>query len=100
MGAPPAGPRLRKGGSPKAATYLEGVKTRLAREGIAVSAVVKRGEPGRVLLDRLARPDTELIVMGTHGRSGVSAVWAGSVASRIVAQAARPVLLIRIPRVE
>ena len=97
---PTAGAALLDAEAAQAATYLEGVKTRLAREGIAVSAVVKRGEPVRVLLDRLARPDTDLIVMATHGRSGVSAVWAGSVASRIVAQAARPVLLIRIPRVE
>ncbi len=97
---PTAGAALLDEEAAQAATYLEGVKTRLAREGIAVSAVVKRGEPVRVLLDRLARPDAALIVMATHGRSGVSAVWAGSVASRIVAQAARPVLLIRIPRVE
>ncbi len=97
---PTAGAALLDAEAAQAATYLEGVKTRLAREGIGVSAVVKRGEPVRVLLDRLARPDTDLIVMATHGRSGVSAVWAGSVASRIVAQAARPVLLIRIPRKE
>jgi nucleotide-binding universal stress UspA family protein len=38
-------------------------------------------------------------VMATHGRSGVSALWAGSVASRVVAAGQRPVLLIRVPRV-
>jgi nucleotide-binding universal stress UspA family protein len=43
-----------------------------------------------------AARDADLIVMATHGRSGVGAVWAGSVAQRIIAQSTRPVLLVRI----
>lgn len=97
---PTAGAALLDAEAAEGAAYLESVKTRLAREGVTVSAAVERGEPVRVLLDRLARPDMDLIVMATHGRSGVSAVWAGSVASRIVTRAAHPVLLIRILRKE
>jgi len=97
---PTAGAALLDTEAAQAATYLENVKTRLAQQGVKVSAAVERGEPVRVLLDRLASPDADLIVMATHGRSGVSAVWAGSVASRFVAHASRPVLLIRIPRAQ
>ena len=97
---PTAGAALLDAEAAEAATCLENVKSRLAQRGVKVSAVVERGEPVRVLLDRLASPDADLIVMATHGRSGVSAVWAGSVASRFVAHASRPVLLIRIPRAQ
>jgi nucleotide-binding universal stress UspA family protein len=37
----------------------------------------------------------DLIVMGTHGRTGLSKLFAGSVASRVVARAHCPVLVVR-----
>lgn len=95
---PTAGAALLDAEAARAAEYLDGVRGRLSREGVTATVVVERGEPVRVLLDRLARPDVDLMVMATHGRSGVSAVWAGSVASRVVAHAPRPLLLVRIPR--
>ena len=82
------------------AGYLEAMCQWLTGEGVRAVAVVERGEPARMLLERLGRSDIDLMVMATHGRSGVSAVWAGSVASRVLARASRPVLLIRVPRVE
>jgi len=63
---------------------------------LQVQTSVERGEPVRTLLDVAAARDADLIVMATHGRSGVGAVWAGSVAQRIIAQSTRPVLLVRI----
>jgi nucleotide-binding universal stress UspA family protein len=57
---------------------------------------VERGEPVRTLLSVAASREADLIVIATHGRSGVGAVWAGSVAQRIIAQSPRPVLLVRI----
>ena len=62
-----------------------------------VTAVVGRGDPVRTLADAVRQRQVDVIVMATHGRSGVSAVWAGSVASRLVGTGATPVLLIRIP---
>jgi nucleotide-binding universal stress UspA family protein len=81
----------------QAATYLERVGARLREEGMVTSVAVDRGEPVRVLLDTVAKRGIDLIVMATHGRSGVSAVWAGSVTSRILLHSTRPILLIRIP---
>lgn len=81
----------------QAVTYLDGVRSRLQGEGVVVSVAVERGEPVRVLLDSVAKREIDLIVMATHGRSGVGAVWAGSVASRILRHSTRPILLIRIP---
>ncbi len=83
----------------EATNYLEGVASRVQAAGVAARAAVERGEPVQVLLDTAARQGADLIVMATHGRSGVSALWAGSVASRVVGAGQRPVLLIRVPRV-
>lgn len=81
----------------QAATYLERVGARLREEGVKISVEVGRGEPIRVLLDTVAKQEIDLIVIATHGRSGISAVWAGSVTSRILRYSTRPILLIRIP---
>jgi nucleotide-binding universal stress UspA family protein len=83
----------------EAAAYLENVASRVRAAGREARAAVERGEPVQVLLETAARERADLIVMATHGRSGVSALWAGSVASRVVAAGQRPVLLIRVPRV-
>jgi len=51
-------------------------------------------------LEEAARVGAELIVMATHGRAGIDAVFAGSVASRVMSKFPRPILLIRYPRSE
>lgn len=81
----------------QAATYLLATGAELQAEGRRVTTSVERGEPVRTLLDAANKRDTDVIVMATHGRSGLAAVWAGSVASRISANSTRPVLLVRIP---
>jgi nucleotide-binding universal stress UspA family protein len=69
---------------------------RLEDQGIQAHPAVERGEAVRTLLNAAAARDVDLIVLATHGRSGVGAVWAGSVAQRIIVQSPRPVLLVRI----
>jgi universal stress protein A len=51
-----------------------------------------QGGPGEEILAFAAREKSELIVMGTHGRTGISHVLLGSVAERIVRTAPIPVL--------
>lgn len=80
-----------------AARYLQSTAANNAA-GARTQAVVERGEPVGTLLDVAARRAADLIVMATHGRSGVDAMWAGSVAARIIAHSTRPVLLVRVPR--
>jgi nucleotide-binding universal stress UspA family protein len=57
-------------------------------------AIVQVGIPYRVIVETAGRLDAELIVMGTHGRSGVSRFLAGSVAERVVRMAKCPVLTV------
>lgn len=62
------------------------------------SQVVQRietGEPGSVIVRIAEEEFFDLIVMGTHGRQGFERLVMGSVAERIVRQAACPVLTVR-----
>lgn len=82
----------------KAGEYIRGLASRLRARGLRVSAKVGRGEPAQGLLDSAAQVGADIIVMTTHGRAGLDAVFSGSVASRLVARFARPILLVRAPR--
>ncbi len=55
------------------------------------------GPPGRMLLEYAHEKDIDLIVMGTHGRTGFSRLLMGSVAEEIVRRAECPVLTIKTP---
>jgi nucleotide-binding universal stress UspA family protein len=81
----------------EAATYLERVAGGMRSQGRGVTTAVGRGDPVRALAEAARQREVNLIVMATHGRSGVSAVWAGSVASRLAGTSVTPILLIRIP---
>jgi nucleotide-binding universal stress UspA family protein len=65
------------------------------RAGIAVEGQVVEGAPAEAIV-RLARRDrADLIVIGTHGRSGLGRLFMGSVAARVLQLARCPVLTVR-----
>ena len=69
---------------------------RLAREtGLTVTAVVLRGVAAPALVQHALDHHADLIVMTTHGRSGFSHAWFGSVAERVIHTATTPVLVVR-----
>lgn len=82
----------------EAVRYLEDVAARPLLQGLRINASVMRGDPAQTLLDVAARIAVDMIVMATHGRSGLDAVLSGSVASRIAARFLKPLLLVRAPR--
>jgi len=80
--------------------YIQQMASGLRERGLRVSTWVGRGEPAQSLLEGAAHAAVEMIVMATHGRTGLDAVFSGSVASRIVARFTRPILLVRAPRAQ
>jgi nucleotide-binding universal stress UspA family protein len=77
--------------------YLKQVKTKMKLSGSTVATEILRGNPASELADYAAKNGVDLIVIATHGRSGVSRwVW-GSVADRILRSACVPVLMVRAP---
>lgn len=74
---------------------LDTLIARAKRAGVRAGGLLLEG----VASDRIVRAakgsHADVIVMGTHGRTGLSRLFLGSVASRVVSQASCPVLTVR-----
>jgi nucleotide-binding universal stress UspA family protein len=81
-----------------ASDYLEEKIKTLRAQNIEVSAEVERGDPARQVVQSADAHATQLIVLGTHGKSGLNAFWTGSVAPKIVEQTQIPILLVPVRR--
>jgi len=53
------------------------------------------GDPDREIVEFAERDDIDLIVMGSHTRTGMARIWLGSVADRVVRTAPVPVMIVR-----
>ena len=67
-------------------------------ETVRVEYRLKKGDPANRIVETAAEEDAEMIVMGTHGRSGFVRYLLGSVAESVIRHATCPVLTYRIPR--
>jgi nucleotide-binding universal stress UspA family protein len=76
--------------------YLQGVAERLRAQNIAVSIEHPAGTPNVVIVERAAALGVGLILMTTHGRSGLGRAIFGSTADSVLRHASCPVLLVRI----
>jgi universal stress protein A len=65
----------------------------LASQVDVITAIVN-GRPAREIVDYATQHDIDLVVMGTHGRTGVSRALLGSVAEAVVRRAPCPVLTV------
>jgi nucleotide-binding universal stress UspA family protein len=68
------------------------------KRGVRARAVVLEGLPFEQIAREARRCRADLIVIGTHGRTGLARLLLGSVASRVLAHAPCPVLTVRGPR--
>ncbi len=78
-----------------AADYLEQAIARCHAEGVVAYSEVLRGDIVPVVLGLAERLNVDLIVLASHGRTGLDALLTGSVASRIAGRRIRPLLLVR-----
>jgi nucleotide-binding universal stress UspA family protein len=74
--------------------YLAARAGEIAQSGVEVVRETARGDPSRAIPHAALRLGADLIVMGTHGRAGTGAFWAGSVAARVIARTRVPLLLV------
>jgi nucleotide-binding universal stress UspA family protein len=72
----------------------------LRQDSYNVSYTVREGAPAEEILEEAKSWEADLIVMGTHGRRGLSRFLLGSVAERIAAHAPCSVEIVRTPKVE
>jgi nucleotide-binding universal stress UspA family protein len=74
---------------------LETARKRFQKEGLSVETDLLTGIPYRQILNKARRIGVDMIVMGTHGRTGVEHFLLGSVAEKVVRLAPCPVVTVR-----
>jgi len=79
----------------EAVNAVERVKQSFAGLDIALTGIVAEGRPEQVILDQARKANADLIVMGTHGRTGLDRLLMGSVTERVIGFAECPVLAVK-----
>ena len=80
----------------EAVAAIDRAKAGLAGLPVKVTGIVAEGRPEQVILDQAGKAGADLIVIGTHGRTGFDRLLMGSVAERVIGFAACPVLAVKI----
>ncbi|MFB6223258.1 MAG: universal stress protein [Haloarcula sp.] len=78
-----------------AAAFIDSQSAHVATGDLTVTPVVREGVVHEAILDYAADTDSDLIVMGTHGRTGVRRFLLGSVTEKVVRLADAPVLSVK-----
>jgi nucleotide-binding universal stress UspA family protein len=81
----------------QATERLEALSSGLIAAGLLVKTSVLGGAPADTILEVAQKMSCHLIVMGTHGRRGLSHVFAGSVTEAVLRRGTVPVLAVRHP---
>jgi len=92
-GATTVAQKANKQAETDAAAYLNKLASRLERKRLSVETAVITGSPADVILDYAKQHEVDLIIMSTHGRSGISRWFFGSVAEKVIRHATIPVLV-------
>lgn len=78
-----------------AAGYLEAVTRRMKTDGVKYQTEVIVGKVAESLIDYVNANEIDLILIATHGRSGISRWVRGSIADRVLRSSRVPVLMVR-----
>ena len=79
----------------RARDYLAGISDALGPDGLAVDTLVPHREPALGIVEEAERDPDSLIVITSHGRSGLARWWLGSVADKVIHMPDNPVLILR-----
>jgi nucleotide-binding universal stress UspA family protein len=81
----------------QAETHLTDLAQRLAKDGTAITTFIRLGKPTDEILRFATENAVDLLIMGTHGRTGLAHMLLGSVTERVIRTSTAPVLTIRHP---
>ncbi|MBM2826015.1 MAG: UspA domain protein [Dehalococcoidia bacterium] len=80
----------------EASDYLSRILNGLQQNDLILGSRVFRGDPATKIIDLAKEFEDNIVVMSTHGRSGLNRSILGSVADKVVRNSGSPVLLIRV----
>ncbi|MCX5854911.1 MAG: universal stress protein [Deltaproteobacteria bacterium] len=75
--------------------YLAGIETQLSSEGIKVKTEILEGAAAKCIVEYAQNNAVDLIVIGTHGYTGMKELVFGSVALKVLHDSPVPVMLIK-----
>jgi nucleotide-binding universal stress UspA family protein len=79
----------------KARSYVEAIKNEAGKTGIKTEVIVREGEAYRVITDTARETGANIIVMGSHGRTGLKRLLMGSVTEKVIGHTPCPVLVVK-----
>jgi nucleotide-binding universal stress UspA family protein len=75
--------------------HVASIKKKAEKEGISCETIVHQGEePFRFIVDEAKKAKADMIVMGSHGRTGIKRLMMGSVTARVIGHAPCKVLVV------
>lgn len=80
--------------------YLAAKADELRQDGLAVESILGRGRPVARLAAIAEEQAADLVILTTHGRSGLNGALSSSIAPRLLPELHQPVLLVRVPVAE
>ena len=57
---------------------------------------MRRGDPATAIVELAGQTGADLIVLATHGKSGLDAFWAGSATPNVASRSAVPLMLVPV----
>jgi nucleotide-binding universal stress UspA family protein len=74
--------------------YLKGHVSDLQAAGIVAAADVRRGSPALVIMKTAEQAGADMVVLATHGKTGMDAFWSGSATPGLARRSLLPLLLV------
>jgi nucleotide-binding universal stress UspA family protein len=75
--------------------HLESVKESAEKEEIVCEIILSQGkEASKLIIDEAAKNNVELIILGRHGRTGITRIMMGSVTAKVIGDAPCKVLVV------
>lgn len=68
----------------------------LTRDDVKIDGLVVHGRPSEAIIETAANQAVDLIVVGSHGRTGLTKVMMGSTSERVLQESQWPVLIVKI----
>lgn len=79
----------------RAEAILEDASDRAAEYDVDLETATENGRPKRAIVEYVEENDVDHVIMGSHGRSGLSRVVLGSVAEAVLRRSTVPVTVVR-----
>jgi universal stress protein A len=87
--------KLEESATREAESSMKRLMTAMEKAKVKAKSLLLRGSPHEQIVKAAKSKKADMIVIGTHGRTGLSKLFMGSVAGRVISTASCPVLTVR-----